>query len=768
MIREPGDLLGRRNLQLLFAKESGAVTADASAPAHAIPRHPRTSREGCEESPMTPAPVALPARQRGARRGDRFLRSLHTLALRRVIASLAASAAHSDDAEAADAAAPGAPIVVREAREVSVVATRGERNLLDVPANVTVIDAAAIARSGAASVPELLRREAGLFVTNTTTNPEGFSVEARGFQNGGGNGCRTLVLIDGRRANEADTGCADWTFVTLRDIERIEIVRGPGSAAYGDNALGGVIAITTKRPGADGGTSGELGAGGGSWHSGAVDGAVRSSFGALGVGVAASWARSDGFRTRSDYDAHDGKLDLRYDLGELGSASLVARYGSNERSRPGAIFVPYGTRDGEQASPDLSRGADRERSITGELALTLPGEISLRATPHWSRTRAVDDSLFSPGTPFEFPFHFEDEQRSSGIDLQLSHDFDAHGRALRVLGGGEFRREDYTDSSDFAANVAKRDVWGLFAQLEATLADDWLLSAGVRYDETSLRGRISAAIPGCSALTLRCHFDDHEWSPRVALTWRFAEPGALWASYAEGFRFPNLNEAFGAFGFSPSLAPEHSKGFELGAKWRAERWRGTAVFHRANVDDEIFFEPDAPNPVPPGFPGININVDRVRHQGVELSGAIDLLPSLELYATYTFDDVVVRAANAVVGFAGQQLPITPKHRGNLGLRARLPHGFEASVDALYVGERRVANDVSSPGHLLPSYATYQARVGWTRELARGVALSLEGVARNLTNRHYAEWGGLSAFSGVGYFPSPERNYSAGVRVTYTP
>jgi outer membrane receptor protein involved in Fe transport len=273
---------------------------------------------------------------------------------------------------------------------------------------------------------------------------------------------------------------------------------------------------------------------------------------------------------------------------------------------------------------------------------------------------------------------------------------------------------------------------------------------------------LSAPLPECPAL--RCDFDDEEWSPRVALTWRFAQPGSLYASYSEGFRFPNLNEAFGSYGFAPTLRPERSKGYELGAKWSGERLRATAVFYQMRVRDEIFFDPLAPNPLAPLFPGINTNVGEVRHRGVELSGSLALLEWLELCAAYTYDDVEVRE-DSRVAFAGEQLPITPRHRGNVGLRATLPLGFEASVHASYVGERRLVNDVEPPSDFLPSYATYDARVAWQGELREGLTLLLEANGRNLTNRHYAEWGGISAFSGIGYWPAPERSFSAMARIT---
>ena len=132
--------------------------------------------------------------------------------------------------------------------EIDKTAARSARDVLDVPGDVTKITREQIERSGARDVPELLRREAGVFVTNSTTNREGYVVEFRGFNNGGGNGSSTLVLLDGRRVNEPATSNPDWAFIPLDNVESIEVARGPASALYGDNAVAGVVHIRTLRP----------------------------------------------------------------------------------------------------------------------------------------------------------------------------------------------------------------------------------------------------------------------------------------------------------------------------------------------------------------------------------------------------------------------------------------------------------------------------------------------------------------------------------------
>jgi hypothetical protein len=111
---------------------------------------------------------------------------------------------------------------------------RARARAADVPGNVTVIDREEIERSGARTLPELLRREAGLFVTNTSTNPAGTFVDARGFNNGGGNGSCLLVLVDGVRQNEPDT--ARRLAAPARDDRERRDPARPRERIYGDGA----------------------------------------------------------------------------------------------------------------------------------------------------------------------------------------------------------------------------------------------------------------------------------------------------------------------------------------------------------------------------------------------------------------------------------------------------------------------------------------------------------------------------------------------------
>jgi iron complex outermembrane receptor protein len=455
---------------------------------------------------------------------------------------------------------PAPPIV--EAAEVSVTAARGERSVLDVAAHVTVIDREEIEASGAANLPELLRRQAGISVANTTTNVEGYNVEARGFLNGGGNGCRTLVLVDGRRVNEPDTGCPDWTFLSLANIERVEVIRGAASAAYGDNALGGVIEISTRGAAAseDGSARGALHAESSSFDSESADAFAARDFGAFGGSLAVRYDDTAGYRDHADLAGHALDAGLDVEVGERGSARLSGGFATSDRSRPGALFEPQASDNRTAASGTRDSGVEREQHVQAALALALPAELALRAVPYYRHSQADNDFV----TPF-FSFPSERDLDMQGIDLQLRRDLSVAGMALRAIGGGELRRDEIEVASgtgSFAsANDAERDVFALFVQLEAALADDLLLSVGLRRDDTELTGSSQTAFASSD-------FDTElaAWSPRASLAWRFREDASAWLSYARGFRFPNLDEAFGAFGFSPGLEPERSQAAEIGAR----------------------------------------------------------------------------------------------------------------------------------------------------------------------------------------------------------
>ena len=124
---------------------------------------------------------------------------------------------------------------------VVVTATRIERPIAESLVDITVIDAADIARSGAASLTELLRNHGGAEISQN-----GGAGALSGLFLRGTKTSQTLILVDGVRLENPTYGGANLEFLPLAAIERIEIVRGPSSALYGSGAIGGVVHIITR------------------------------------------------------------------------------------------------------------------------------------------------------------------------------------------------------------------------------------------------------------------------------------------------------------------------------------------------------------------------------------------------------------------------------------------------------------------------------------------------------------------------------------------
>jgi iron complex outermembrane receptor protein len=669
----------------------------------------------------------------------------------------------------ADDPAPSPP--ARSVGQVTATATRSEREVLDVAGNVSVIDREAIVRSGATSVPELLRREPGLFVTNTTTNPTGYNVEARGFNDGGGNGSRMLVLVDGRRINEPDTGNADWSWLRLDDVERIEIVRGPASAVWGDGAMGGIVHIFT-RSGAQG-TRADLVGRAGSWDSLRGSGFVAARQGPIDVSVYADGGESDGYRHRSDFDDHRVEGALHGVLAERLRLGVTAGYASDHDDRPGALSFEEIDALGRRAAAPGTEGDEQQRRrwhVDGLAQWTPIEDLHLELVPFVAE-RTDHAVLTLPASEFSGRSRSTDDRRtqSVGIDAKIRYDRPLFGLASRLTLGADWLDEDVdvdTDFRDLDADLslfagsthATRRVIGGYLQEELNLTPDLLVTAGLRYDDGRLSGRDRSNPDG--------EFDNDQdfWSPKASLSYRVLEPLAVYASYARGFRLPNVDEAFGLFGFFPQLDAETSDAYEIGAKLQSDCVQAGLALYWMDVEDQILFDHEIDGPFGPNPQ--NVNLDRVRHRGIELGFRITPFDWLELHGNYTLDDSKIQH-DRVTGLDGKRLPITPLHRGGAGVLVKLPYRVELAAEALVVGSRDRANDLENEFEKLPAFAKYDLGLAWRPQIGEKVELGFQFWVRNLFDREYTEVGGERTFDrgAFGFYPSPTRSYEGSFGIT---
>ncbi|MBW2269856.1 MAG: TonB-dependent receptor [Deltaproteobacteria bacterium] len=661
-----------------------------------------------------------------------------------------------DDAASAAAAVPDTR-PIQDIGKVSITATRGERDPMQVAGNVTVLDRAQIEATGARSIPDLLRRQTGLFVTSTTSNPAGVQVEARGFNNGGALGSSLLVQVDGRRVNEADTGNTDWSLIPLDQIEAIEIVRGPVSAIYGDNAVGGVINIRTLPQQGPLRVTGRGRIG----RYDTYDGSVRAT-GTLGNVTGSllySGYDTDGYRDRSTFDHERVDASVEY-AGNSFAVGAKGGYDDNDREFPGALD-PL-----ELAGPRGRRGADPD-SVGDESAVEayyvqawmeyfLSDDIQLRLEPFYNHR--TDDVLISTATSGQFDI--QTEKRSAGVNAQLRVDRQIHGHENRFLAGFEFLYNDVETESTFISIFgpstllidSERELYSGYVQEEFSVNEDILLSGGVRID----RARYDIETLSVGGSPDRARPDFTLWSPRASITYRFVECLSGYLSYSRGFRLPNFDEDAPFFGSVPDLDEQISDSLEVGLKARSERVSGGLSFYWMWVEDEILFDP---------MNFSNTNLERVRHRGIEASIDVAVFEWLSVYANYTLDDVrITRESDSQ--FRGHRMPLTPLHRGTVGATAWLPYSFEINANLNLVGSRKLANDFGGDLRDLPRYEVLDLFFAWRPKITEHISGELTLGLYNVANEKYNGFGAsLTPFSGP-FASVPTRFVNPAVKRTW--
>lgn len=392
--------------------------------------------------------------------------------------------------------------------------SRLPQRLDDTPGAVTVLDRNMIRLSGAREVADLMRLVPG-FQTSMAYQAAGPQASYHG---GFGNYSNRLqVLVDGRSVySPYSVGSVEWGLqsVAMEDIERIEVLRGSNSAAYGARAFLGVINIVTRDSADTQGvqlsvTRGDTGIhdvrAGLGWGSG------NSSY-RLGV----DRRSDDGLMGTNGHNTTD-RLNFRGDLRLPGGDELQLRAGALSidagKGRPNMVGDPL--RDTRLLSNHLQVDWRRSLAMDQDLALSY---VHMRESYH----DVFPYSLIPLGINDSISVDASGAADSDTLTLQHTW---RSGLSMRLVSGFELRRERVTSRPAFNTNkVLVTDFSRLFANLEWRPASDWLLNAGAMAEHTSTSGSNLA--------------------PRLMLNWHFAPDQTLRIGSSRAFRPPSTFEQF--------------------------------------------------------------------------------------------------------------------------------------------------------------------------------------------------------------------------------
>jgi len=590
-----------------------------------------------------------------------------SLPLRAYAASVAGALAAAHAFAQSPAVAPAIldPIVV--------TASRTPQPLLDLVADVTVIDADEIARSGSGDLASLLARQPGVEMVRN-----GGAGATSGIFLRGANAAQTLVLIDGVRVASASSGATALEAVPLAQIERIEILRGPASSLYGADAIGGVIQVFTRQgePGVHANASASYGTFDTSTAVGGISGGGASARGSVQVAA----RHSDGF------NAIANPANPFYDPDRDG-------YRNGSATANGSLDWAAGQRlSAQYFRSRLDNQYDGGDNFDDRTVTTLEaGQIAStnRLAPAWmSRLSAAEgrDRSVSKTGFGEFPFETRQRQYAWQNDLTLP----AGALTLALE-----RREERVDS-DAQFPVTSRDTNAVTAIYRLD-AGAHALQANVRHDDsTQFGGRTTGALA---------------WGFRVAPGWRVS------ASAGTAFKAPTFNDLYFPGFSNPDLQPETSRNVEAGVHWSARdgdaAWQAHAVAFHNRVDDLIVFGCDADFVCRPD------NVARATLRGVTLHG------------DYAWRETLVRASvdlQSPTDGQGRLLPRRARRHGALSLTHAL--GSVRVVGEVVASSERF--DDAENQHRLGGYAIVNVALEWV--VAPSTTLFVR--ADNVFDRNY--------------------------------
>lgn len=582
-----------------------------------------------------------------------------------------------------------------------------------VPASVTVITAEEIKRSGATTVQQVLSQQPGVVLFDEIGNRFQPTVDLRGF-----NGAPTTgvtVLVDGVRVNEPDFNQVNYDLIPLEDIDRIEIIPGT-SAIFGKNALAGVINIITKRGGAIPQTTAEV-AGGSFGHRRFTlnsGGPIKAFDYYLGV----SREDEDGFRANSGSEITRFLTKLGYRLGNTTDITLTYTHVDDDLKQAGSL-TPEELRLNREQSVTPGEVTSELNLLTGNLRQALPFNFSI-ALNGFVRLKNSDASNVGRTSSSQSRTDVD----SKGGTAQLSHDVTLFGRRSIFTLGAELARNEIDRKLEaqfggfpFTSDTfIKENLFSFYAQESLNLFDRLVLTVGVRYDREKLHF-IDRLDPSNSG------FRQYErWNPRVGLNYNFNEDIGLYASYSEGFRPPLPDEIAGLGPFSSNLdlKPVKSQNYELGGRVKLGAWlEGSAAFFHTIVRDEIFFVLTDP------LLGIgqNVNIDRSRRQGFEISLRPRYRELVDGFITYTFTEATFQSEfvlskppfpNQQQVKKGDEFPQVPNHRLSAGVNYHPSREWTLSLNALYVGTQFLFGDESNAEAKLSDYLVFNTKITYQR------------------------------------------------------
>ena len=617
--------------------------------------------------------------------------------------------------------------------EKTITATRFTETAEDLPLGVSVITAQQIKDSGALTINEAIMRLLGVQGRQDLNGGGEYALDLRGF--GSTADSNQVIVVDGVRLSEADTGGTRLAGISIDSVERIEVIRGSGAVLYGEGATGGVIVVTTKagigRQAQNGGSA-YVGYGSQGLHEVRANASlVKDGFSLEGF---AQNRNADNYRDNARSKSDAAALTAQWTTTALRFGARVVQDRLNARLPGDLTAAQYASNPRQSTKPSDTVGIENQRNAL--FAEMDAGAWRVAGDAGW-RTKTVRS--MNSG----YAYDYDTEAANHGLRARREAALGAHRNILvvgydynhwsrKVLGAGgsqgdQASRAWYIKDDLIFANTGTR------------------LSAGWRTE--SFNKSIDSV---ATAIDARQRAWDLGASQRLDAQW------SAYARTGQSFRLPNVDEFSFVVG-SAALVPQTSRDQEVGLRRQYDLGRYEIRAYRSELTHEIGFDPNIPNPAfwNPANLGANVNFDPTRRQGLELDADRKLSAALTWRGNLAWRSAQFRAGS----YAGKQVPLVPEKVLAMGLDWQVApqHKLSGGVNWVSSSHPDVNNQC-----VMPSYSVAHARYAYQRK-----DMDWALAVNNLTDhRYYTQAFGCTSQVTSSIYPEPGRVVMASMRYRF--
>ena len=686
-------------------------------------------------------------------------------------------------AQAQNTPAPAAPIerlptVQVQAARVAQVAD------IDLPASLTTVWVDEDRTGPLAQLSEALNGIPGVVARDRQNYAQDTQLSIRGFGARSTFGVRGVrVLVDGVPATMPD-GQGQLSHASLLSAQRVEVLRGPFSALYG-NSSGGVVQVWS----ADGaeGDPWRLRLDTGSDNTVSAGAQLRGVQGPIRYNVAANHFRTDGWRDHSQARRESVNARLGTEVGG-GQLDLVLNYFDAPDAQDPLGLTRAQVRENPRQATAVATQYNTRKSVrqaqAGLVFTRTKGAQTWRAMGYAGQ-RSVEQYLAIPPGPQANPLHaggvIDLDGDYGGLDARWAWHGDWAGRPLDVVIGANADRQQQDrrgyenfvgdqvgikgslrrNQSDRVENVDQ------FAQAWWQWAPRWSLLLGVRHSTVRFRSNDHYITTGNPDDSGSRRYE--ATTPVAGVVFRASDAWRLYASAGRGFETPTFNElgyrADGQAGLALDLSAARSRNLEVGSKWHGQSGvQVEAALFRADTDDELAVASNS------GGRSTYRNIGRTRRQGAEASVVQPLGAQADLTLVYTWIEATVRdpyALCAATGCntvaAGSRLPGVPSQQWNARVQYR-PGAWQWAAEVVASSDT-VVNDLAT--ERAPGYALLNLEMSRRWTTAQGTLRAFARIDNALDQRYI---GSVIVNDGNQRFfePGPDRRYNVGLQWQWAP